>query len=163
MRNGVCVASENDNHPYVALRILRDFHPGNGGVSIVVAPDFCDVNVGALTGLLSTPIMPCILYFITTHNALHHASLPIMPCILYCIITHNALHHYPQGWSIGFFLQDVGVPSPHSWLACTLGAHREGVAVTMLLSSCCFSGSLGSSSVSFLSWLPRQMAKCADR
>lgn len=154
MRNGVCVTSENDNHPYVALRILR--------ISIramVVCQLWwhrhCDVNVGALTGLLAN-----------THNALHpctsslptmpciHASLPIMPCI-------PVLHHYPQcpaslppglGAWVSISSKMWGVPSPPP-LACMVhwAPHREAVAVAML-SSCCFSGSLGSSSASFLSW-----------
>lgn len=81
----------------------------------------CDVNVGALTGLLAN-----------THNALHpctsslptmpciHASLPIMPCI-------PVLHHYPLcpaslppglGAWVSISSKTLGVPSPP-----TLGLH----------------------------------------
>ena len=113
MRTGVCVTSENDIHPYIPLRILR--------ISIQAMVlcqlqwhQHCDVNVRALTGLLTNThnvpypctaslcTMPCIpalhhypqfpasLYCITTHNALHH--YPQCPASLYCITTHNALH-----------------------------------------------------------------------
>ena len=104
MRTGVCVTSENDIHPYIPLRILR--------ISIQAMVlcqlqwhQHCDVNVRALTGLLTNThnvpypctaslcTMPCI-------PALHH--YPQCPASLYCTLPHNALHHYPQCCQHGF-------------------------------------------------------------
>lgn len=150
--------SENDNHPYVALRILR-ISIRAMVVSIVVAPAlWCQCQSFNRIAAWNThnayiPVLhhypQCLHPRITTHNAMHLCSImPIMPCII-----------TPRVRDIGFyFLQDVGgSQSPTLAAACGTGRPQRRGGCDHA-EPCCFSGSLGSSSRLFFSLAPGQMA-----